>query len=111
MVHDAILPEESEVTHVQFLVFAALQLFLLFVAAFFSVVEYLPPLLAGMLYFFWSLYRPRVWIFTVILLYIIILQRSEGITIWEVLFAVYCYGGIGLWFLQRIYQDLLLKSQ
>lgn len=105
MVHDSILSDETEVTQLQFLMFVAVQLTLLFIGAYFDVVQFLPPLLAGMLFFVWSLYRPRVWIFTVILLYSIILQRSEGITIWEVLFAAYCFGGIGLWILQRIQRE------
>jgi O-antigen ligase len=108
MVHDAILSEESEVTQLQFLVFVAVQLMLLFVGAYFDAVQFLPPLLAGILFFLWSLYRPRVWIFTVILLYSIILQRSEGITIWEVLFAAYCFGGIALWLLLRIQQNIVV---
>jgi len=83
------------------LVFVLFQLSVIYVLALNDSVQYLPLVVLGILYYIWSIRRPEVWLFTVISFYILILQPSEGITIWEILFAVYFFGIIGIWFIRK----------
>ena len=102
MIQKGTLFEESEVTLAQITIFISVQLLLLFITASLDIAQYLPLVIVAILYFFWSINRPQIWIFTVILLYILILDRSEGVTIWEALYAVYFFGVISLWFIQKL---------
>ncbi len=64
---------------------------------------YLPLLLLGCIYFYYSLRYPLLWVVSVILLHTVYLyQKSEGISPLEVLFAIYFYAPLAIWFYDKI---------
>ncbi len=65
-------------------------------------VIYLGPVFAiGVALWFWSSFRTHVWLPTVILLHVLLIQRSEEITFGEIIFGTYFFSVLGFWFVRR----------
>ncbi|MBI1807849.1 MAG: O-antigen ligase family protein [Ignavibacteria bacterium] len=78
-----------------------LELMMVSLCAWFGVAPLLPAALVAIIFGFWSIQSPKVWVVTVILFHILILPKSEGITVWEILFGLYFLGGTGVWFVRK----------
>ena len=84
--------------------FLCLELFLVGMWAKFGNILYLPLVILALIVFYQSLQSLLVWVTLVILGYaMLFLQSSEGVSIPEIGFAAYFYGGLVLWFIDRWY--------
>ena len=77
---------------------------LLFTIAFIGmdIAFFFPLVVVAPLFIYWSFRRPEIWISCVILFHAVILQRTEEITIWEVLYGIYFFGFIGFWIVDHL---------
>ena len=62
-----------------------------------DVAFFFPLVVIAPAFIYWSFRRPEIWISCVILFHAIILQKTQEITVWEVLYGVYFFGFIGFW--------------
>ena len=70
---------------------------------------YVLPLVAFLLYLFFMVKKPRLWIYSVVLFTIFFFRASEaGISVLDVFTALFLVGGIYIWL---IYQILVLKKR
>ncbi len=83
-------------------VFASVMLLFTMVFIGMDIALFLPLVVVTPVFVYWSFRRPEIWISCVILFHAVILQRSEGITIWEVLYGFYFFGFIGFWFVNHL---------
>lgn len=72
-------------------------------AATFAFAFVLPIAVAAVAYVVWSFRHPHIAIATIVLLYLHVIERSEGITPIEVGFGVYFYGFLGYWFFSKLF--------
>jgi O-antigen ligase len=63
---------------------------------------FLPVVLLGLVYAVWSFPRPLVALCTIILLYLHIMDKSEGISPLEIGFGLYFFGYIGYWLFVKV---------
>ena len=95
-----ILPRDVPLSILAVFIFA--QILAVFVAAAFDVSLFLPVLVAGIVFLVWSVQKPHVWIFFVIVAHVVMLERSEGITLEEVIFGMYFFGVVAWWFVASL---------
>jgi O-antigen ligase len=72
----------------------------------------MPVVLLGGIFIIWSFTKPVVALTTIMFLYLHVIERSEGITPIEILFAVYFFGYLAYWFTQEliIRRAVILRS-
>jgi putative inorganic carbon (hco3(-)) transporter len=82
--------------------FLCIELILVGMWAKFGNILYLPIAILALIVFYQSLQSLLVWVTLVVFGYaVLFLQSSEGVSIVEIGFAVYFYGGLVLWFIDR----------
>lgn len=62
----------------------------------------LPLVILGITYVVWSYKRPEYVLGTIILLHILILERSESISVPEIVFGLYFFGFVAFWFVREL---------
>jgi O-antigen ligase len=91
--------------------FLVVQLAVVTVAILIDQIIFVPAVILGLLFLYWSVRNPSLWIFSIFIFHIIILIPSEGISIWEVLYALYAFGITVLWAFNKWYRhEIILQS-
>jgi O-antigen ligase len=72
----------------------------------------LPAAMAAMMYVVWSFRRPVAAVATIIVLYLHLLNKDEGITPAELAFVLYAFGYLAFWFMKTTFIERrrILKS-
>lgn len=90
----------SRATNLLFLTFLLLSVA---IAAAKDVAVFMPVVLIGAGFVFWSYRNPALWLFSVILMHAIFLWRTEEISPPEIFFGIYFYGFFVYWLIDRVF--------
>jgi len=84
------------------LLFLAILLTSVAIVATLDAAVFLPIVLLGAAFVFWSYKNPVVWLFSVILMHAIFLRRTQEISPAEIFFGVYFFGYFAYWLVDSV---------